>query len=330
MKTLSTFLVLFFVALLAVAQDDMTTVWETKLDHKNSYYGTDLDDDPDSYSFAADDKKITVFNNADGSTVWSSAYKDIAPCLRKVDELEAFWESNTIFLFDRKLGKDQIACIDMKTGLLLWTSDKYQNVTEEAVVYIPEEDGFAITLKSQLVFIKARTGEEVWNTTKFSGTVGQYVYKADDRSLVMVNFMPGGLMAFLTGYKNQIVRINMTNGEVLWENTYIGRAEKKILTKEFIFDLSVVDDKVFLRINGIQVYDYNTGASLWSAAFDFTADVVKGPPGTKKFGVYGAVAEPVVTGDDVYVLDMSNKRNQYVKKYDLQTGRLLWTSYEIK
>ena len=330
MKTLSTFLVLFFVALLAVAQDDMTTVWETKLDHKNSYYGTDLDDDPDSYSFAADDKKITVFNNADGSTVWSSAYKDIAPCLRKVDELEAFWESNTIFLFDRKLGKDQIACIDMKTGLLLWTSDKYQNVTEEAVVYIPEEDGFAITLKSQMVFIKARTGEEVWNTTKFSGTVGQYVYKANDRSLVMVNFMPSGLMALFTGFKNQIVRINMVNGEILWENIYIGRAEKKILTKEFIFDLSVVDDKVFLRINGIQVYDYNTGASLWSAAFDFTADVVKEPPCTKKFGVYGAVAEPVAAGDDVYVLDMSNKRNQYVKKYDLQTGRLLWTSYEIK
>ncbi|HOI32921.1 MAG TPA: PQQ-binding-like beta-propeller repeat protein, partial [Bacteroidales bacterium] len=155
-------------------------------------------------------------------------------------------------------------------------------------------------------------------------------YNPNDRTLVMVNFMPSGLMALFTGYKNQIVRINMKNGEVLWENTYIGRAEKKVITKEFIFDLSVVDDKVFLRINGIQVYDYNTGASLWSAAFDFTADVVKGPSGTKKFGVYGAVADPVVVGNDVYVLDMSNKKNQYVKKYDLQTGRLLWTSYEIK
>lgn len=330
MKTLSLILITFFTTLIAVAQDDMTTVWETKLNHKISYYGTDLDDDPESYSFAADDKKITVFNNADGSTVWSSAYKDIAPRLRKVDELEAFWESNTIFLFDRKLGKDQIACIDMKTGSLLWTSDKYQNVTEEAVVYIPEEDGFAITLKSQLVFIKARTGEEVWNTTKFGGTVGQYVYNPEDRTMVMVNFMPSGLMALFTGFKNQIVRINMVNGEILWENSYIGRAEKKVLTGEFIFDLSRVEDKVFLRINGIQVYDYNTGASLWSAAFDFTADVLKGPHGTKKFGVYGAVADPVVVGNDVYVLDMSNKRNQYVKKYDLQTGRLLWTSYEIK
>ncbi|MBU2466467.1 MAG: PQQ-binding-like beta-propeller repeat protein, partial [Bacteroidetes bacterium] len=313
-----------------VAQDDMTTVWETKLNHKIDYYGTDLSDRPDSYSFAADDKKITVFNNSDGSTVWNKAYKDMAPRLRKVDELMAFWKSNTIFLFDRKMGKDQIACIDMETGDLLWATDKYQEVMEDAVVYIPEEDGFAITLKKQLVFIKARTGEEVWNTSKFSGTVGQYVYNRSDRTMVMVNFMPSGLMALFTGFKNQIARVNMINGEILWENNYIGRAEKKVLTGEFIFDLSLVADKVFLRINGIQVYDYNTGASLWSAAFDFTADVVKAPSGTKKFGAYGTVAEPVVVGNDVYVLDMSNKKNQYVKKYDLQTGRLLWTSYEIK
>ncbi|MDA3944580.1 MAG: PQQ-binding-like beta-propeller repeat protein [Bacteroidetes bacterium] len=330
MKTLLLSFMLILAAHFVVAQDDMTTVWETKLNHKIDYYGTDLSDRPDSYSFAADDKKITVFNNSDGSTVWNKAYKDMAPRLRKVDELMAFWKSNTIFLFDRKMGKDQIACIDMETGDLLWATDKYQEVMEDAVVYIPEEDGFAITLKKQLVFIKARTGEEVWNTSKFSGTVGQYVYNRSDRTMVMVNFMPSGLMALFTGFKNQIARVNMINGEILWENNYIGRAEKKVLTGEFIFDLSLAENKVFLRINGIQVYDYNTGASLWSAAFDFTADVVKAPSGTKKFGAYGTVAEPVVVGNDVYVLDMSNKKNQYVKKYDLQTGRLLWTSYEIK
>ena len=330
MKTLFTVLILVFSSLLLKAQDDMTTVWETKLNHKVIYHGTDLSDRPDSYSFAADDKKISVFKNADGSTIWTSAYKDIAPRLRKVDELEAFWESNTIFLFDRKLGKDQIACIDMKSGELLWTTDKYQDVTEESIVYIPEEEGFAITLKKELVFIKARTGEEVWNTAKFRGTVGKYIYNSEDRTLVMVNFMPSGLMALFTGFKNQIVRMNMSTGEILWENNYIGRAEKKVLTGEFIFDLELVEDKVFLRINGIQVYDYNTGAALWSAAFDFTADVVNMPSKTRKSGVYGAVAEPVVIGNDVYVLDMSDKKNQYVKKYDLQTGRLLWTSYEIK
>jgi len=89
-------------------------------------------------------------------------------------------------------------------------------------------------------------------------------------------------------------------------------------------------DKVLLKLAGLQVYDYNTGASIWSAAFDFTPDVIKAPKSVVKWGVYGAVAEPVVVGDDIYVLDMANKKNQYVKKYDYHTGKLLWTSSEIK
>lgn len=52
--------------------------------------------------------------------------------------------------------------------------------------------------------------------------------------------------------------------------------------------------------------------------------------GCKAFGVYGAVADPVIEGTNIYVLDMVNKSNQYVKKYDLNTGELLWTSREIK
>ncbi len=313
------------------AQDDMPIVWETKLGHTIDYYGTDLSDRGNSYSFASSAKDLTFINNSDGSVIWTKPFKEMAPKLRKIDELLAFWESNTIFLFDRKLGKDQIACIDMKTGELLWNTDKYQEVTEDVVIYIPEEDAFAISLKKELVFIKARTGEEVWSTAKFKGVVGQYVYNADDGTMVMVNFVPGGLAAFFTGFKNQIARINMSNGEILWESVYIGRAERKIWTKEFVYKLDVIDDKVFLRLNGMQVYDYNTGANLWAAAFDFTpGGVAKGPSGTKKLGVYGAVAPPFIVGEDIYVLDMSNKKNQYVKKYDRNTGKLIWTSPEIK
>jgi len=117
----------------------------------------------------------------------------------------------------------------------------------------------------------------------------------------------------------------------VWENTYIGRADRKVLTKEFVYDLAVEDNKVILRLNGFQVYDYNTGANLWSAAFDFTPEgVARKPTGTITFGVYGAVADPVVVGNDLYVLDMSDKRHQFVKKYDKNSGKLIWTSPEIK
>jgi outer membrane protein assembly factor BamB len=310
-----------------LAQEEMPTIFETKLEHKIEHTGTGTEDR--GYSYAASDKEITVFNNKTGGVRWTGRFKDLTPNLSKVDELSPFWESNVLFLFDRKTGKDQIACLDLSDGRLLWTTDKYQNVTDENVVYIPELDGFAISLKDRLVWILSRTGEEKWSTDKFKGVVGKYVITGDSK-LVMVNFVPGNLAALFSGFKNQIVKIDLTNGNILWDNTYVGRAERKVISKDFLYDLDVEGDKVVLRMNGMQVYDLNTGANIYTAAFDFTPEGLVGKPaGAKKFGVYHAVADPVIVGDDLYVLDMSNKKSQYVKKYDKNSGKLLWTSPEI-
>ena len=327
MKRFMLFSVLLLAFAAVFAQEDMTVVWEKKLSHKILFAGTSLEGE---HSYAASDKDFTLFDNKTGNVIWTKSFDDIAPKIRKIDELIPFWESSTIFLFDRKLGKDQIACFALETGKLLWTSDKYQDVDESSITYIKEEDSFAITLKNELVYIRAQTGEEVWSTAKFRGVVGQYSYDNSDHTMVMVNFVPSALGALFSGLKNQIVRINMKNGEILWENSYIGRAERKVVSKQFLFSLDVAENKVFLRMNGMQVYDYKTGASLWSAAFDFTPDrVASKPMGSRAFGVYGAVADPVTVGNDLYVLDMVSRSKQYVKKYDINTGKLLWTSPEI-
>ena len=323
---LFTLLVFSFVGL--TAQEDMTVVWESKLSHQILFSGTSLEGE---HSYAASEKEMTVFDNNSGKTIWTKDFKEIAPNLRKIDELIPFWASSTIFLFERKMGKDQIACINLETGQSLWTTDKYQDLDENSITYIDEEDCFAVTLKKSLVYIKAQTGEELWSTEKFKGVVGKYFYSSNDKTLVMVNFVPSSLGALFTGFKNQVSKINLKNGEIIWENTYIGRADRKVISKQFLFSLNVKDNKVYLNLNGLQVYDYTTGAKLWSAAFDFTPEkLVSKPSGCKVFGVYGAVAQPVTVGEDLYVLDMTDKNNQYVKKYDINTGKLLWTSREIK
>ena len=66
------------------AQDEMNTVWEIGLEHQTDMIGTGLEG---GISYAASDKKITVFNNEDGKILWSKPYKEIAPKLRKVNEL---------------------------------------------------------------------------------------------------------------------------------------------------------------------------------------------------------------------------------------------------
>jgi outer membrane protein assembly factor BamB len=323
---------IFAVLLLSVAwakaQEDMSTVWETKLGHQILWAGTSLEGE---HSYAASDKEMSLFDNNTGKVIWEKSFSEMAPKLRKIDELIPFWASSTVFLFDRKLGKDQIACINLETGKNLWTTDKYQELDESMITYIEEEDCFAITLKKELVYIRAQTGEELWSTEKFKGVVGRYYYNGSDHTLTMVNFVPGTIAALLTGFKNQIAKIDLKNGEILWENTYVGRAERKVISRQFVYDLNVSDGKVFLMLNGMQVYDYKTGAKIWSAAYDFTPERVVGKPiGVKVFGVYGAVADPIIDGQDIYVLDMISRSKQYVKKYDLNTGKLLWTSPEIK
>ncbi len=239
-----------------------------------------------------------------------------------------------MFLFDKRTGKDVIACIDLESGALLWTSELYKNLTEDNVVYIADLQGFALSLKDRMIFIDARTGEEKWETTLFKGSVGQYIYNKDDGSILLMNFKPGSLAALFSGFKNQIVRVNSENGNILWEQSYIGRAEQKMNSprlkgyREFLFDLDLRGDKVFLRLNGLQVYDYKTGKSIYSAAFDYTPDGKLsysrgGAMNTQVVQTYGAVADPLIVGDDLYVADMSNAKKQYIKKYNVHTGELL-------
>jgi len=319
--------ILILLSLSSIAQEEMSMIWEKKMDHSIDYVGRGNEGE---FSYAANDKEMSVFKNDDGSIVWTKKFKEIAPGLRKIDELVPFWESDIVFFFDRKMGEDKVACIELKTGKLLWETSKYQDLSEDNIVYIPEKGAFALSIKRALVFIDARTGEELWETEKFKGVVGKYIYFPGKDEAIMVNFMPTNLGALFSGFKNQIMKIQLSTGNILWEQTYIGRAERKVLTGEFLYDIEVMEKNVFLHMNGIQVYDFETGVKQWSAAYDFTPDIVREPMGSQRFGVYGAVAEPVIVGNDVYVLDMSNKRNQFVKKYDRTTGKLIWTSPEIK
>jgi hypothetical protein len=151
-----------------------------------------------------------------------------------------------------------------------------------------------------------------------------------DGFIVMLNYKPTNLASLFAGFKNQIVKINVKNGDVVWDQAYIGIMEKKVWTREPLAKLKVEEGKVFLYLNGIQVYDYATGAKQWAAAFDADINVVGAPAHSVRFGCYGVVAEPIVSGNDVYVIDMQSKKKQFIKKYDLNSGKLLWTSPEIE
>ena len=320
--------VLIFMMTLAVfiarSQDDMTEIYKKEVDHSFDYTANG-NEEKDAYSYASSAKEVTVFNNLTGEILWNKKYSEISKELGKVDEVIPMWAAKVIFVFDRKMGKDKMACIDAITGSLLWVSNKYQDVGEESVIYIASLSAFAVTTKESLTMIKARSGEELWQTNKFKGIVGAYEVQ-NDGSIVMINMKATLLGSLFSGLKNQIIRINTKNGDIIWDQTYRGIVEKKLVTRERLVDLKMEDNKVFLYMNGIQVFDYANGKPLWAAVYDQTPNVVKENGGV----AYGVVAKPVVVGEYIYVLDLVNKRNQYLKKYAVKTGKMIWQSAEIK
>lgn len=319
----------------AMAQEEMQVEWEKKFDHKAEIVGTGLEG-PKELSYIATDKEITVYKTSDGSVVWSKRFKDMTDRLRKIDEFVPFWESDCLFAFDKKVGKDKLAVIDLQSGDILWESDKYQGLTAGSIKYISQRKGFILSLKESLVFVDARTGEEKWQTSQVVGAIGKYLF--EDGDIVAINVAPSALLSFFGRFKPVIARINLDNGDLKWSTPYYGIPEKKIVTKERVYDLRREGNKLFLELNGIQVFDFETGANLWSASYDATPDVKKpntvnrfgSQSGFVSIGVYETTADPVRVGNDVYIVETTKKRDQKIKKYDFNTGKLLWTSPEIK
>ena len=83
------------------------------------------------------------------------------------------------------MGTDRIAVINVATGKELWNSENYQNLLPkdasedseiETVKYISELDAFMIAQKDGLNMLNAKTGEKIWETKLFKGSVGTVSY----------------------------------------------------------------------------------------------------------------------------------------------------------
>ncbi|MFY8180224.1 MAG: PQQ-binding-like beta-propeller repeat protein [Flavobacterium sp.] len=185
--------------------------------------------------------------------------------------------------------------------------------------------------KASVILVKANTGEKVWETNRFKGGVGKYIYDAKRNEIIMVNFKPTALGALFAGFKNQLVKINAVNGEVLWDATFLGTVEKELVTRRAILDLWIKGDKIYMYLNGLQVYNINNGQKLWEAIYENDMDGGKGlfsNSTNKKY--YRTIADPVFEENAVYLVMLGTRdRTKYVEKHDLESGKLLWASEKI-
>lgn len=315
------------------------TVWESEFANKADRLA--MVNQNGNYILGTDDNSATVLNE-DGKQIWEGDYKKITTNKTNSSEFQYFIQSvdgGYLFLFDaRKMGADRLAVINVKTGKEMWNSENYQNLLSkdggpvETVTYINELDAFMIAQKDGINMVKAKTGEKIWETKLFKGSVGKYVYDQGKNQIIMLNFKPTALSALFSGFKNQLVRINATNGEIIWDATFRGTIEKKLITREPIVDLKIVGNKVFLWLDGIQCFNLDNGQKIWEVAYENDISKSGGILGNKtKKGIYRALADPIFTNDAVYLVVFGNgNRNKYVEKHDLESGKLIWTSEKIE
>lgn len=321
------------------------TVWESEFDNRATRLAVNNGDG--SLILGTDDNSATVLD-ASGKVVWSGDYKKITTNKTNNSEYQyVIWKDKGgyLFLFDaRKFGTDRVAVIDVANGKELWNSEEYQDLLPkgtksedgadqgelETVKYITELDAFLISQRASVILVNAKTGAKIWETNRFKGSVGKYIYDAQRNEIIMVNFKPTALGALFAGFKNQMVRINATNGEVIWDTTFIGTIEKELVTRRAILDLWIKGDKIFMYLNGLQVFDMQSGQKLWEAIYENDMDRNGLFSGAARKKYYRTIADPVFTEDAVYIVMFGNRdRTKYIEKHDLTTGKVLWTSEKI-
>lgn len=327
---------------------NFTTVWESEFENKATRVAVVNGDG--SYVVGTDDNSASVLDK-EGKAIWNGDYKKLTTNKTNKSEYQyTVWkkEGGYLFLFDeRKFGTDRVACLDITTGKELWNSESYQNLIQkgtkaeegtdqgelETVKYIDELDAFLISQKGSVIMVKANTGEKIWETNRFKGGVGKYIYDEKRNEIIMVNFKPTALGALFAGFKNQLVKINAINGDVVWDATFTGTIEKELVTRRAIIDLWIKGDKLFMYLDGLQVYNLENGQKLWSATYENDMQGSSGNSligGKKQTKIYKTLAEPLFTEKSVYLVMLGTRdRTKYVEKHDLESGKLLWASEKI-
>lgn len=302
-------------------------IWKSKSDNKTNFLTTVSSDGSEVIATTRDE--ICVLQGSDGSKIWSGDLETIAG-MKTVDLQKYMEDAGVIFVFNKKSGNDQMVCIDSKTGKQLWYTEKYQGITGENLCYIPELKAFGIYLKDGIDMLDARTGELKWTLSAFKGAIAEWTYFPDTKELLILNYKPNTLQSYFSEFKNQLMLVNAETGAVKWETQYGGVIETKIITREPVVDWMVdrEKNKILVQLDGLQVFDLKTGNLVWKAELNMS--LYKGTLFNSQNQIYDAVANPLVNGNDVYLVAFSAKgEKKTLKKYDLTTGNLIWTNEEI-
>ncbi|MCW3094316.1 MAG: hypothetical protein JWP81_5385 [Ferruginibacter sp.] len=333
--TATVLMVLFASSLFAQANFPVT--WDTKFQNDADYWRYSTDDG--KYVIGTTKKAVSVLNGANGQPVWSKTFSEMAG-VKEAASQTIMEGSETLLFISKQKGNDELFCVDLKTGNKLWSNDQFDGININSLIYIQEAACYAVTQKKGLTFIDEKTGKEKGSVDEIKGVIGRYAYIAASNQLLVFAYQVNSLKAIGSGFKNHLICIDLNTYQQKWNTTIKGVVEiKKLAGKSFsifdwatvginkgigsgnvLVDLLVKGDKAYIIMNGLEAFDLATGNKLWEMDFDLSLN--RGLGGASQ--LYNAVAYPLFTKDHIYIASFEKGRDKSLKKYDIQTGKMLW------
>ncbi|GEM_PF-5561940 len=279
------------------------------------------------YVVGTNTANAAVLDGKTGDLLWSSNFEKLLGT-KKCDLQYSMDEAGVLFLYRSRGSSNVLHTVDLKTGEELWSTDQFQNLNLNSIIYLPELKSFILVTKNLLHMVEARTGKELWNTSKFRGSVAYSKFDAQRKEVILLNYKTSW-GALLSGFKNQIMSVNAETGEVNWEQEYFGVIHENLHSGRPVFEMMLDEDKIYLMVMGLQVLDRNTGKELWKTTYDLYDQKANfGTPGYTTY--YNGIAYPLIADDAVYlVYNKLASAKVAVQKLDKATGKELW-EYKVE
>jgi outer membrane protein assembly factor BamB len=269
-----------------------------------------------------DDKKtvacIDVFN---GKKVWeNSSFFDLGS-----DETSGSlaFDQGVVIVTDKKAkGNYTITCLDEKTGKQLWTVENETDKVDADNVFITSDLLRTTSYakkgdKTSLKLFNLQSGKNELSAEMEGSAI--FVLNVDE-DYVFVHHR-------ISEKKSFVSAIDLKAKKVLWKSNAANISSNLPLvmntnTIRYYAKMEAFEGKVLLMTEGIEAFDIATGKSVYNIPF----------VPYYKWGVghyIDAIFTPVVTDHGILLAD-ATKGDIYIRYYDRETGKLLWSGEKQK
>ncbi len=204
----------------------------------------------------------------------------------------------------------------------MWTVENLKNKFNPENIRTISGNSFAALVSkgktNQLNVVNLETGKIAY-TSELEGDA-VYALSDEETGNIFIHHRVSESVSYVTA-------VGLKQGNFLWKTKAANKSPNTPQTMNtnvinYYASMDAFDDKVLLKTEGVEVFDCKTGKSLYNIPF---VPYYKWGVGHYVNGIF----DPIVTSAGILLADRTSG-DMFIKMYDKNTGKLLWTSEKLK